>query len=1003
MDKTKIGKPLNSRLVNVIQQLIARFGLSDRLLITFAAAALLTVTIAAIGWLSFQQVVSTQRAITNDAIPAADAVQALARSNTQIIAIAPQFGRIESADEFTRIQGLLRDHVARMQALLGDLEDREFEPELRSRLADTVSSIEENINNQAKMVSHRLDLERRERGQIDEQRKAAQELVLLSESMVANASASTTAIISSLYSIIDRSAESSSEAYNALDRLIEVDVDNMERMSEFQLTCFHLKALIEQLDDAGRSRAISRIDSLFRTNLQLLERRINDIKDPQRREIARNLQHILAAAMTTDGLFDTHRERLALTGDIAQSQQLGNQYSSRLNEQATELLRAAAWAIDHASSEAEKAVDKGLVGFLVVAALLLLTLIATLWALMRHHIIGRLHGMEVAVRAISTGDLDVNISTAGDDELAKLGKALEHLRENARERERLEGELLDHQRNLEGQVNQRTAELQRSNRLLETEAAEHAIARNRAEEASQVKTTFLATMSHELRTPLSGVLGTLQLLGDTGLDKQQREYIRMIRVANTTLLEILEDMLGYSRLEAGKLDFEHAPFYLRETIDNILSLQALRAQSKDIALIREIDDQLPDGIVGDRRKLNQILLNLVGNAIKFTDEGSVTVTVNIDKEAVAGEMVLIFSVSDTGIGIPESKCDEVFAPFYQVSDTAHRRHGGTGLGLAICKKLVEAMGGEIALKSRLGDGTSIIFSLPYDLASQESSQQDEVASVSDAPSARPLTILVVEDDDINRMVCTQYLASLGHRSLEARDGVEALTLLQRGVDSIDVILMDISLPGASGSEVAIEIRALPDARWEQVPIIAMSAHVFGDTVESYYASGMVDFLGKPFSRDQLSLALRSATDTHEGDTAKTLIEGDTTTVAESKISPLLDRKYVEDELDTLGVSVFMELLDLFAEEASDALVTLNKLALEGDWATLSKRAHRLKSAAGNLGMSQVTGQAEKLERLASLPSANNDAVIPEINYLGEVCSKSVVELSDRLAQESEDQ
>jgi len=1002
VDKTDFHRPWNSQLAEVIKKLISKLGLSDKLLLTFAAAALLTVAIASIGWLSFQEVVSTQRAITSDAIPATGAVQTLARSNTRIITIAPQFSRVEDRQEYTRIQGLLQDHVARMQYLLGDLEERRFEPELRSKLADTVHSIERDIGQQAALVRDRLDLEQREWDLIDAQRNAAQELVTLSESMVANASTSITSIISSLYSIVGRTDDSGSTAYDALDRLLEVDVDNMERMSEFQLTCFQLKALIEQLEDAVKTKVVSRIESLFRANLEVLDRRVEDINDPHRREIARKHFRLLVSATATGGLFDTRRTRLALIDDIARLQQLGNEHSSRLNEQANGLLSAAADAIDNAGLEAERAVDRGLTGFLTVAALLLLTLIITLWALMRHHIVRRLHGMELAVKAISTGDLDVDISTAGDDELAQLGKALEQLRKNARERERLEDELHRYQRNLEGQVDQRTAELKQSNTLLGREATEHALARKRAEDASRAKTTFLATMSHELRTPLSGVLGTLQLLGDTGLDEQQWEYIRMIRAANTTLLEILEDMLGYSKLEAGKLDSEYTPFLLRETIDNILSLQALRAQSKNIALIREIDDTVPERITGDRPKLNQILLNLVGNAIKFTDEGSVTVSVKSHKmETERGEIPMTFTVTDTGIGIPDSKCKDVFNPFYQVADTAHRRHGGTGLGLTICKKLVEAMGGEIWIESDPGKGASVSFQLSFAPAPEESRTDTEIMVSPSLHPAQPLTVLVVEDDEINRRVCTHYLESLGHRPLVARDGVEALTLLQQQIDPIDVILMDISLPGSSGIEVAVEIRALPDTRWEEVPIIAMSAHVFGDTVESYYASGMVGFLSKPFDRDQLNQALYSATSSHMDKKISTPPGAIEITLPDADRQSLLNIDYIDEELETLGHKLFEELLTLFTREAGGTLDSLNTLAEAEKWMGLSRHAHRLKSAAGNLGMSRLVEQTQQLEKTASMLPVDGNVIAAQIGILRETCNNSCSELDKRVSGKRE--
>ncbi|MCP3869033.1 MAG: TMAO reductase system sensor histidine kinase/response regulator TorS [Gammaproteobacteria bacterium] len=989
MDKTHFHRSRDSRVIEIVKQLISRRSLSDVLLLIFAVAAMLTVAVAAIGWFSFQEVVSTQRAITTDAIPAADAVQVLARSNIRIATIAPQFGRVENRQEYSRILEILKDHVARMGYLLEELEERQFEPEVRSVLAKIVREIESNIRQQGVLVGERLDLERRERALLNTHRNAGMELVTLSESMVANASTSITSIISGLYSIIDRTDESGSSAYDALDRLIEVDMDNMERMSEFQLICFQLNARIEQLEDTTKTSVVSRIEFLFKANLEVLERRIKDINDPQRRRKADGYYHVLLSATATGGVFDVRRTRFALIDKIARLQQLGNEDASRLNEQANKLLGAASDVIDRAGLEAEQAVNRGVTGFLVVAALLLFALIVTLWVLMRHHIIRRLHGMELAVRAISTGDFDTDISTAGDDELARLGRALDQLRENTRERERLEGELQRNQRNLEWQVEKRTSELKRSNVLLEKEVADHARARSRAEEANQAKTTFLGTMSHELRTPLSGVLGTLQLLSDTGPNERQRECISMIRSANTTLLEILEDMLGYSKLESGKLDIEHSPFVLRESINNILSLQALRAHSKNIALICDIDDDVPNRVLGDRPKLNQIVLNLVGNAVKFTDEGSVTLSIKRYRDVVVGRGVtLIFTVTDTGIGIPESKHRDVFSPFYQVDDTAHRRDGGTGLGLTICKKLVEAMGGTIWVESAPGEGTLVGFRLTYIPALGTADTDTVVLETPLPPIVQPLRVLVVEDDPINRTVCLHYLESLGHQSIQASDGGEALTLLQQQVDPIDAVLMDISLPGFSGVEVAMRIRALPDARWKSVPVIAMSAHVFGDNVESYYASGMADFLSKPFTRDQLSRALYAATSEQVNQESLTLPEEvEVPSVAPVRES-LLDTDYIEEELETLGQVLFSELLGLFIQEAGGTFDTLDTLAKAKDWSVLSRHAHRFKSAAGNLGLSLLAQQAQRIEHLTLISPTDSDHIAVEICKLRETCGKS---------------
>lgn len=996
MNKTRNKQKWYLHLLEQLKYSFPRPKLSDKLLLTFATAALLTVLIATVSWLSFQEVVQSQSAIVTDAIPVSTTVQAIALSNSKIISIAPQLSRVKTHREYDLLRDLLQEQVTNMKHLLGDLSERHFEPTLSLKLTETVRAIDNDTKLLTNQIGTRLDIQLREIDLFDKQRNATLDLVTISESLVANASASITSYISSLYSLLGRDDSQSAIAFDALDQLIEVEIDKMERMTEFQLTCFQQNALIEQLEDASNAELVARLLSQFKANLEVLERRIEDIDDPSRRQNAKSLNLVLNDAVTTGGVFNTRLSYLALAEKISLLQYSGNQESIRLNEHANALLQSATDAIDDAGLAAKLAVDRGFAGFLLVAVLMMLLLIVTLWALTRHHLVSRLRGMEQAVDAISTDDFDINIVVSGDDELARLGKALDRLRENARERKRLEGELLRQQRTLEQQVKQRTGELIKSNELLENEVVEHAQARSEAEQANQTKTTFLATMSHELRTPLSGVLGTLQLLGDTLPSEQQMDYIRMIRAANTTLLEILEDMLGYSRLESGKLNLVFRSLSVLEVIDNILSLQALRAEAKSIALIREIGDDVPEFISSDRAKLNQILLNLVGNAIKFTDEGSVTLSVKSVKEQSDPEHIrLIFTVADTGIGIPESKRSEVFNPFYQIADIEHRRHGGTGLGLAICKKLVEAMGGQIWIKPNFNKGAAISFFIVCAIAQRASTSKPEITPPPSVGLTQSFVVLVVEDDDINRQVCTHYLKSLGHQPLVVQDGIEALTLLQHRVEPIDVILMDIGLPGPSGVEVALKIRALPGGRWKQIPIVAMSAHVFGETVEEYYATGMVGFLSKPFDKEHMAQVLLSAVSKNSVKSIAALADNESW-CSDAADDPILDADYIAAELESLGPTLFKELLGLFASEAEKTLANIRAHTVAGEWSELSKCAHRLCGSAGNFGMVHLAKKIRLLEKTTIESPEGSIPIEAMVDGIEETLKNSCAELVQNL-------
>jgi two-component system sensor histidine kinase TorS len=981
--------------------------------LALATSALLTLGVAVTAWLSFHQVVAAQRGIIDDAVPAMEAVQAMAQLNTRALALVEQLGRAESTAEVDRLQRSGNAQLAELRSLLQRLERQHFEPQLGARLSATVDAIEANLERQANEASGWLKLGQAEAALLSDHQRAVAALVMLAESLAANASTATTATISSLYPLLERDA-ARQQVLESLDRLIEVDIDRMERMSELQLVCFNLKTQLERLEREERTEAVAALGQRFAADLELLHRRLQDIRDPGRK--AEGLAHhaVLSSGLAPDGLFAVHARRLELRASLIGLRGDGGLLARQLNEQGSALVRASSKAIELAGTGSRQAIDRGILGFLAVAALLFCALMATLWVIFRYDVLDRLKGMEAAVRALVGGNYDVKIgkSAGRDDPLASLVQALEQFRDNARERQRLEDALLRHQQELENLVAARTAELQQSNALLEREVARHAAARREAEEANRAKNEFLGSLSHELRTPLSGVSGSVQLLRDSTLDAQQQEYVRMIAYANTTLLEILEDMLGFSRLEAGKLVVEQAPFAVRDAIDDMLALQSISARAKGIALVRDIAPDVPAVVVGDRRKLNQILLNTIGNAIKFTDEGEVTVSVRRAESVAKGGLRLRFTVGDTGIGIPESQREAVFKPFVQVADTAHRRHGGTGLGLAICRRLVELMDGSIGLESVIGEGTQVSFELPFDQAdgTQQAGARDDVF----LPSLPPLVVLVVEDDEINRIVCQRYLESLGHRALAVGDGEAALALLRGYRERIDIVLMDISLPGASGLEVARDIRRLDDERWQSVPIVAMSAHVSGAAFDEYAGAGMAGFLGKPFDRAALSQALAAAT-ARSGELpapsgpkiepGAALAAGDNPRPAlqpepaqgPATALPLLDDAYLAGEIDGLGCAMLLELLVLFRKDADVAFTEFQRGVETSDRPSLAKRAHRLRSAAGNLGFTRVMAESRKLEDAATDATADMAGIVLIIDRLRESCDLSGAALEAALA------
>ena len=949
-------------------------SLTGRLMLAFCLLALLLLLLVTLGNLSLYWVKGADSFLYEKALPASEAARQLSQSATSLAENAQRLGTVADEKQRQYLGRRLSLESNRMLAAIATLE----------QLAVPDSA---NLKQAAATIIAELTLLGEQTGERLERTQALKQkgLLLVQASKQAdNLLRSELAVLDSV--IIAKLSQIPGAA--AVDDIIELDLSSAEQLNR-ALKLTHKIALLGQIfaaadapqDLVGAINQAPLTDDALSPGLLKRIPVADLVRDPGRAEALEaefaRLDQVTAGQQLAEAIWQLQQQleqrQLVISDNLKSMEQTvdaaleGQQH--QLNLARRDYLVQLNWA------------SAGLWG---TGALMLLLILFVSWQVIYKGIARRLSDATQALSRLSLGDTNVSIRSYGDDELTAMASALEAFKQKTAHNQKLQqdlqrtaAELTEHKLALELKVAERTRELAQTNAQLE--------------EASQAKSLFLATMSHEIRTPLNGLLGTLSLLGQAELPAKARQMLALSQYSGTQLQTVLNDILDFSRLEQGRLLNEPRAVELPALLNEVTAIMLAGANLAGLEL-RLLKPELPEWVWLDGPKLRQVLFNLLGNAIKFTAKGSVTLEVSIE------DARLCFSVTDTGIGIRPEAMVHLFTPY--ATEATHASARGTGLGLSISRDLVQLMNGcesgdapAIEVISTPGQGSRFSFSVPL-----QPCEQGEQQSSSLPQSEIAKRVLLVEDNRVNALVAQGFLAHLGHESLLCVSLAEARNvLLDNTSGPFDAVMLDLQLSDGSGSELLPELRQQLGTK---VPIAAFTAQLQTQDMADYQAMGFDIVLGKPLGLQALANWLGVVSGSNQSDERHKEEDiqapGNKVSLRNTANTQWLVLEQLEQDLQVLGKATLLEMRQQFVDSSDAQLQALQ--AADGQRDIMAAKLHALKGSSGNMGLEALHLRCAALEQAVKTGKPLRDE---ELTELTDCVAASLQALDNWLEQQSD--